>query len=625
MADETEKITYEIVIDDSKATASGNKVADTFGNIEQSSKRATTSIRDHGDQIDKLVPGLGNMVKGIESGTKASLAFIATPIGAVIAALGVAVASVTAYFKSSEEAENKLTVVTKTLGAVFEQLTNFAEDLGEMIVKVFEDPKQALIDFANLVKENIVNRFVGMLEFIPKIGSALALLFEGKFVEAGKTAFDAVAKVSTGIADASTKIEGFIKKVGDAVELGITNGQKLAKIQADIDKQQRDLIEARAKTDIEVIKLREKAIKEEGEAKRQTIQEAIDLETALSNKEVELAKLKKDQAKLEVENNGATKEALTKLAEANAAVTNAEATRYQNTLRFHKELEHINDAELTAEKAAQDKFDKIVSDGLKLQEKERQDAEKKKQEEQEKADDLAIKQLIDSENDKADAEIKAAKKAHDAEIKLNSETLKSKKAQQQAENAIASQGQNLAHAIFGQSKELAIADAIINTYKGAAQAIGDYPPPYGEILAAIVVAVGLANVAKIAEVNFAQGGLSGTRIMPGMGKSVYRSNGDNMMATVRTGEVILNERQQAALGGDRTFASIGVPGFAGGGITDSQLTYSMNNNAIDAQVNSDRQFDRLVSKINSVQPVVVIEDVENAINRRTEIRDIATL
>jgi hypothetical protein len=625
VADETEKITYEIVIDASQATATGNKVADSFGNIEQASKKATSSIKDHSDQIDKLVPGLGSMTSGIASATKASLAFIATPLGAVIAALGVAVASVTAYFKSSEEAENKLTVVTKTLGAVFEQLTNFAEDLGEMIVSVFEDPQKALTDFANLIKENIVNRFVGMLELIPKLGSAIGLLFEGKFVEAGKTAFDAVAKVTTGIADASNKIEGFIKKVGDAVEAGITNGQRLANLQAEIDKKQRDLIEERAKTDIEVIKLREKAVKEEGETKRQIIQKAIDLEVALSNKEVELAKIKQQQAKLESENNGATKEALTKIAEANANLINAEATRYQNTLRFHKEIEHINDEEeANADKRLEREL-KRIDDEKKAKEKALQD-EVKNQEEVDHLFDKQDQERTANELEQANNRYDNYKKDKDKEAKIDDAIAKNRVTTTQTTLGKLS---SLYAKNSVEYKALAITQTSIDTYQAAVAAyksLAGIPyvgPILGAIAAAAAVAFGLSSIDKIA--GFAQGGLSGTRIMQGMGKSVYRSNGDNMVATVRTGEVILNERQQAALGGDRTFAAIGVPGFAGGGITDSQLTYSLNNSAIDAQVNSDRQIDRMISKINSIQPVVVIEDVENTINKRSEIRERATL
>lgn len=48
--------------------------------------------------------------------------------------------------------------------------------------------------------------------------------------------------------------------------------------------------------------------------------------------------------------------------------------------------------------------------------------------------------------------------------------------------------------------------------------------------------------------------------------------GDNIMAYLKAGEVVLNEDQQIALGGAPTFAKIGVPGFAGGGIVESRLT-----------------------------------------------------
>jgi hypothetical protein len=92
---------------------------------------------------------------------------------------------------------------------------------------------------------------------------------------------------------------------------------------------------------------------------------------------------------------------------------------------------------------------------------------------------------------------------------------------------------------------------------------------YG-IQAALAVAEYAMNVQKINSAQFATGGKIGEL---GNGKITAasnipaRPNGDNILATVKTGEVILNERQQTALGGDATFASIGVPGFASGGFT----------------------------------------------------------
>ena len=620
MADETEKITYEIVIDDSKATASANKVADSFDNISQSATKSKTSLKDHSDTVDKIIPGFSGMTSGIVSATKASLAFIATPIGAVIAALGVAIASVTAYFKSSEDAENKLAKGTAILGAVFEQLTNFAEDLGEFLVGLFEHPQKALTDFANLLKENIINRFTGMLELIPNLGKAVGLLFEGKFSEAGKLAFDSVAKVSTGIADASSKIEGFITKVGEAVELGIKNGERLAAIQSDIDKKQRQLIEDRAKTDIEVIKLREKAITEEGDLKKKTIQEAIDLEKKLSDQELALARLKQAQAKLEVENNGATKEALTKLAEANAAVINAEATRYQNTLRFSKEIEAINKAQEAEDQKAHDASIKRIDDEEKARQKAITDEAKDIEESQKQFED-ADKKYLEQEDNKLKRKldnINKERKAKDQDAKIDELQQKQKLATTQSTLNLIAGALDKSSAAY---KILAITLASIDTFRAANAAL-TAGPFIGPILAAATVGIGLANVAKIA--GFAQGGLSGTRIMPGMGKSIYRSNGDNMLATVRTGEVILNERHQAMLGGADTFARMGVPGFASSGITDTRLDYSMNN-ALQTQLNNDRNFDAMINKINSTVPVLVVEHVENLMNQRTEIREQATL
>lgn len=75
----------------------------------------------------------------------------------------------------------------------------------------------------------------------------------------------------------------------------------------------------------------------------------------------------------------------------------------------------------------------------------------------------------------------------------------------QAQEEIATEGMNLLTEVFGQNKELAIAQAVINTYEGATKALSQ-GGIYGVVLAAIVIAAGLAQVAKIAESQPAKGG-----------------------------------------------------------------------------------------------------------------------
>jgi hypothetical protein len=243
--------------------------------------------------------------------------------------------------------------------AIMEQFMNVVESLGEAIYNAINNPQEALKRFGELIKENIINRFEGMMELIPAIGKAVSLLFEGEFAEAGKVAFDAVAKVTTGIEDASGKIAGLISETTALVNAGIANGKKLADLQAKIDKDERALVTQRAKTNLEVSKIRAEAIELEGEARKAAIKEAIALEEQLSAKEVELAKTRQEQAALNVQANGDDKEALNELAAAQAAVFAAEQAAFDNTLRFRKELESLDEAD---EKRADDKAKKRADD-----------------------------------------------------------------------------------------------------------------------------------------------------------------------------------------------------------------------------------------------------------------------
>jgi len=133
-------------------------------------------------------------------------------------------------------------------------------------------------------------------------------------------------------------------------------------------------------------------------------------------------------------------------------------------------------------------------------------------------------------------------------------------------------------------------------------------PALGALAAGAVTAYGLSQVAAIAGVNFpgfATSGraLSGTRINSTHGIPINRSNGDNLLATVKTGEVILNERHQAMLGGNRTFARIGVPGFAESGRVN--LT-----NEIARQSESTAFQASLFNSIAQIQTVLVLQDFE---------------
>lgn len=110
----------------------------------------------------------------------------------------------------------------------------------------------------------------------------------------------------------------------------------------------------------------------------------------------------------------------------------------------------------------------------------------------------------------------------------------------------------------------------------AAKAFG---PAAGAALAVFQTALALGRtkqrISEIQAQQFADGG----RILPHFsGRAVSgqniseQSNGDNVLATLRVGEVVLNSDQQRRLGGPSALRHAGVPGFAEGGLVTVDTT-----------------------------------------------------
>lgn len=104
--------------------------------------------------------------------------------------------------------------------------------------------------------------------------------------------------------------------------------------------------------------------------------------------------------------------------------------------------------------------------------------------------------------------------------------------------------------LFGIAKAAAVSTATIDGIAGVQKALASAPPPFNFVLAALVGTATAVNVAKIASQQppaFQDGG-----IVPGAA-GIPRI-GDNVLAAVNPGELILNEAQQdriaSRLGGD---------------------------------------------------------------------------
>ena len=253
--------------------------------------------------------GIKSVVKGFKS---MRMAIIATGIGALV----LAISSVAAAFTSTEEGQNKFNKLMTVLGSITGNLIDVLASLGNAIINVFTNPVDAIKKFTNLIKENIVNRFEGLLELIPQLGKAVSLLFKGEFSEAGKVAANATAKVVLGVENVVEKTQEAIEKTQEFVQELVEEGKIAAQIadqRAKADKLERNLLVERAKANRDRAELLEKAVNKEQFATSQRIQflkDAGALEDEITQKEIKAAQLRLDAKVAENALAGSTKEDL---------------------------------------------------------------------------------------------------------------------------------------------------------------------------------------------------------------------------------------------------------------------------------------------------------------------------
>jgi len=522
-------------------------------------------------------------------------ALIATGIGAFLVVIG----SLIEYFKSSEEGQDRLAKITAVLGVALNK-----------VMVIIEGTVGAVIDAITGTK-SLGERF-----------GVLGVVLEQALVPF-KLFLAGLQKIS--------EFTGLDKVIDDTLK----TGQAIADAQDAIEARENELIVKRAEVNKRVQELREKAIKQEGALKRKTIEEAIALEKSLSDEEAKQAQAKLDAFELEAATTGKlTEEQKKQRAELTAAVIDAQAQSAQATIKFQKEVERLNEAEL---KSFQEK-EKKKREQLEETERLNRELAEFNLERQENVDEQIIEDLqlaneekLRLEKELSEEKIVIAEDEAEARQEIDAKEFKFYKKKEDDKSRIARlEEQNrlgLASSALGQIKTLfkentiaykalAIGQAIIDTYRSAVAALAPPPtgagPLFGPILAGTTVGLGLANIAKIAGVGFARGGrvLSGTRINGYHGIPINRDNGDNLLATVKTGEVILNERQQSMLGGANTFRRLGVPGFAGGGSVPSFSTAT-----IARQSESISLSREVLSAITQIRPVVTGEDINVGQNR----------
>jgi len=500
-----EKVIIDLEVKSNKGVKNVEKLNTEISKTNKEVKKTNEELAGASNTLDKFSGGavskiknFGGAIKGLTTGFKSlRVAIIGTGIGALIIAL----VSLRAAFTSSEEGQNKFAKLMGIIGSVTGNLVDMLANLGEGIINAFTNPKQALIDFKNLIVENITNRFNAIIDTLGFLGSAFKKVFSGDF----KGALEDAKSAGSSYIDSLTGVEDSINKVTEATKGLVTELKEEAKIAGQIadqrakaDKLERTLIVERAKANRDRAELLEKAIDKENFSTKQRIEflkEAGKIEEDITKKEIEAARLRFEAKVEENKLSKSTKADLDEEARLKAELINLETAKLTKAKEVTSQIIALNAEEKARLKAIEDEEKLRKEEEQKIQDE--KDAERKKVLEEKEAERL-----------------RKIKENADEEVRIAKILVEQKKAIQDANlNNIASgfallgkiAGDNKAlqaAAIIGESA-VGIARTIIQTQTSNAAAIAQ-----GAALAIPTAGKSVAIAAKLVSANKIAAGIS---------------------------------------------------------------------------------------------------------------------
>jgi len=621
-----------------------NELDDNKESLDKA-KGATGSWKD---SIDGVIPGFKGVADGIQAGTKAAIAFIATPLGLTLAAIAAVAAPVIAFFKGTGDGADKLTEIFAVLSAAGNVLMDRFSNLGRTIFEAINNPKQAIIDLGNLIKENLINRIVGLVELVPKLGEAISLAFSGQFAAAGEVAVNALAKVSLGVEDLTGKLSDLgteiIEESKAALDLAraldaLEDREKVYELQLSKTtlkiKELRAASKDRSLSEEERMELLDRALKLEIKqaeeltairiAQRDLVLKEIDDRTALDRKQGESAEAFMVRV---IEEGRITDELRDKGIAAIQAVDVAKGQSLVLQEQIQNQINALYEKDVAAKQAAADKKAAADQKELAARAKAYQEADKKRIAEIQAQNEEVDRMAVDAFN----KEQKLLKFTTDAQIGGLNLITKEKSAARVVGTALLKKD---------TLKEIAVSTkaGAIAAYKSLA-GIPLVGPALGAVAAGLVIAYGAVQAAGVTGVSFEKGGSVDDKIGRGKGFTIggrshlqggteFRgSDGSRFIAQSNEGLFILNreahrdfisEQSNRNLkhGGRSWNPSYGTKSFELGG----QFIQSQQSGVSASDI-----IDIVTAAISSLPPsVVLVEDINTGQSRVSSVESKSNL
>ena len=331
---------------------------------------------DNINKVDEGVQDIGDSAKNSEKGVK-TLSKGFRGMGAAMKAAGIGLVIEGLNILKELFGENQ--IVVDAFNTAFEFLSIAFNDFVNFIVSssgavtgffkgIFEDPKQALLDFADAFKRNIQERFESYLDTLGYLASAVKKVFSGDFAgalkdvkSAGKESLD----VLTGVNNTFDKGKEAITKVATATKDYVVQTAKAAKETVELNKAA-ELSDAIRQGLIEKYDLEAEKLRQVRDDERQTIADRIkaneELGAVLDKQEAEMiaaaqtrlnaAQREAEKKKGNLEAEKALIEAQNELAGVQAQVAGFRSEQLSNEEALQRELLELNRGKIEAENEA---------------------------------------------------------------------------------------------------------------------------------------------------------------------------------------------------------------------------------------------------------------------------------
>ena len=312
------------------------------------------------EMSDQFKAGFEAAEKGAKGASKGMTGF-GNSIGGVLKSLGlVAIAAEVFIFLKELLMQNQVildafNVATTALQILFQKLFERVTALAEPMKAAFSDPKQAVLDLWEAIKENIANRIEGLANQFTALGAIIQGVFDrdlDAIKEAGKDFATATIQVATGLdevqqAAAVDSLKNFAADVKEATVSAVKQADALVKLRNEVkllEADQRALILVRQKEAEEQRQIRDDvtktlaeriaANKELGAIQKKQLEE----ETAIAEKRIELAQKELDLDSKNVDLQVALKDAKTELADVEERIGGQKSEQLTNQKALEKEL-----------------------------------------------------------------------------------------------------------------------------------------------------------------------------------------------------------------------------------------------------------------------------------------------